>query len=34
MTEILTGALFAEMVANGAAAIELHKEEVLSLIHI
>ena len=31
MTEILTGALFAEMVANGAAAIELHKEEVNEL---
>ena len=31
MTEVLTGALFAEMVANGAAAIELHKEEVNEL---
>ena len=31
MTEVLTGALFAEMVANGAAAIELHKDEVNEL---
>ena len=31
MTEVLTGALFAEMVENGAAAIELHKEEVNEL---
>ena len=31
MTEVLTGALFADMVANGAAAIELHKEEVNEL---
>ena len=31
MTEILTGAVFANMIHNGAAAIELHKNEINEL---